>query len=255
MAVLLVCQVSLIAVNGAVPGTPLGEDAATDDVTLRGDIVRSIDFHGNTHFKKKVLRQRIGIELGDQMDPFLAEGARRILVDVHKKVGFLFVEVLQDKDLLPSGRLEFTIREGARVRIKAVRFEGNKAYRNGTLSEVVKTKAKKMFVLPTYYTARGVEDDVEKLREFYYDHGYLGHKVDVNTEYSEDQEWATVIFVIDEGQPYHVEGVTYSGAVHFSEEMLSKNIEVHSGQIYLRELAERADVIFGISIGKTVLST
>ena len=61
MAVLLVCHVSLTAVNGAVPGTPLGEESATDDVTLRGDIVRSIDFHGNTHFKKKVLRQRIGI--------------------------------------------------------------------------------------------------------------------------------------------------------------------------------------------------
>ncbi|MCH8215301.1 MAG: outer membrane protein assembly factor BamA [Planctomycetes bacterium] len=239
MAVLLVCHASLTAVNGAVPGTPLGVDAATDEVTLRGDIVRSIDFHGNAHFKKKVLRQRIGIELGDQMDPFLAEGARRILVDVHKKVGYVFVEVLQNKDLLPSGRLEFTIREGARVRIKAVRFEGNRAYRNDTLSAVVKTKAKKMFVLPSYYTAQRVEEDAEKLREFYYDHGYLGHKVEPNTDFSEDKEWATITFAIDEGKPYRVERVTYSGATHFSEEVLSKNIEVTSGQIYLRELAEK----------------
>lgn len=238
-ALLLVCHVSLAAANGAVPGTPLDVDAATDDVTLRGDIVRSIDFHGNTHFKKKVLRQRIGIELGDQMDPFLAEGARRILVDVHKKVGYVFVEVLQNKDLLSRGRLEFTIREGARVRIKAVEFEGNKAYRNNILRAVVKTKSKKMFVLRSYYTEQRVEEDAEKLREFYYDHGYLGHKVIVKTAFSEDKAWSTVTFVIEEGQPYHVERVTYSGATHFSEEALSKNIEVASGQIYLRERAEK----------------
>lgn len=205
----------------------------------RGDIVRAIEFHGNEHYKDKVLRQRIGIELGDKNDPFLAEGAKRTIIDVHRKVGYVFAEVELDQERAREGRLHFTIREGPRVKVKKIVFIGNQAFRSSTLRKLLKTKKKKWLAFPSYYSEQTVKDDTEKLREFYYNRGYLGYTVEVETEFVENGSRSVVTLRINEGQPYYIKAIGFSGNEFFQEENLRAQLDIAEGQIYRKQNADK----------------
>lgn len=205
----------------------------------RGDIVRSIEFQGNRHYKDKVLRQRIGIELGDKNDSFLAEGAKRTIISVYKKVGFVFVEVAWDRDKAHEGRLHFSIKEGPRVKVKQIKFVGNKIFRSSTLKQLLKTKKKKLLAFPSYYAEQTVKDDAEKLKEFYYNRGYLGYDVQIKTEFGSDASKAHVTFRIDEGPPYYIKAIGFSGNEFFREKELLAQLDTAGGQVYRKKKADK----------------
>ena len=83
--------------------------AAPAESNERGQdgIIKSIEFEGNQKFKDHVLRQRLGFELGDRLDPFLAEGGRLTIAEVYRKIGYAFVEVELDQDRLARGNLYY----------------------------------------------------------------------------------------------------------------------------------------------------
>jgi outer membrane protein insertion porin family len=203
----------------------------------RTDIVRSMEFEGNTQYKDKILAQRVGIELGDQIDPFMVEGARRTITELYKKKGYVFVEVSVDRDMAEKGQLFFTIAEGARIRVKAVRFLGTKAISNRDLKKVIKTKTRRLFALAAYYSEETVTEDTEKLQEFYYDRGYLGYGVETSTEFVANNTAAVVTFVIDEGQPYRISEIEFLGNNFFEQTVLEEDLTLFKGDIYRKSRA------------------
>ena len=205
----------------------------------RTDIIKSIEFEGNVKFKDHVLRQRLGFELGDRLDPFLAEGGRLTIAEVHRKIGYAYVEVSLDRDRLEQGHLLYRIDEGPRVQIDSVRFVGNEAMGSGTLKKVIKTTERKWLLWPFYYTEDAIEEDLERLREFYYDRGYLDYKIEYRMEFAADQSGVTVTFIIDEGPVFRVGAMVFTGSTRFSDEQLRAWMELREGQIYLKPTADR----------------
>ncbi len=203
----------------------------------RTDIVRSMEFEGNTQYKDKILAQRIGIELGDQIDTFMVEGARRTIIDLYKKKGYVFVEVSADRDMVEKGQLFFTIIEGARVRVKAVRILGAKAISSRDIKKVIKTKTRRMFALAAYYSEETVTEDTEKLREFYYDRGYLGYGVETSTEFVANNTAAVVTFIIDEGQPYRISEIEFLGNNFLEQTVLEEDLTLRKGDVYRKSRA------------------
>jgi len=219
-------------------GQGMAQEAASDvEASVRTDIVRSIEFEGNDHYKNKILGQRIGVELGVQVDPFLVEGARRTIIDLYKKKGYVFVQVDVDRDMADKGQLFFTITEGARVRVKAVRIVGTKAFSSGSLKKVIKTKTRRMFALAAFYSEQKVSEDVETLREFYYDRGYLGYSVETATEFTEDKDAAIVTFTVDEGLPYRIAEIELIGCTQFDQNELEQGLTLLKGDVYKKSRA------------------
>ena len=221
-----------------------GADAAPAESTApagnrQGGIIKSIEFEGNEKFKDHVLRQRLGFELGDQFDPFLAEGGRLTIAEVYRKIGFAFVEVALDRDRLSRGNLLYRIEEGPRAQIDAVELVGNEVMGTGTLKKVIKTTEKKWLLWPFYYTEEAIEEDLERLREFYYDRGYLDYKIKAETEFAADQSGVQVRFAIDEGPVYRIGSIVISGNTRFTDDELRTQMELSEGQVYLKPLATR----------------
>ncbi len=228
----------LLCMSDSGPSVVEAQEPAPDaEALVRTDIVRSIEFEGNTHFKDKVLGQRIGIELGDQSDPFQVEGARRTIVDLYIKKGYLFVQVDVDRDMAEKGQLFFTITESPRVRVKAVRILGAKAISSRNIRKVIKTKTRRMFALAAFYSEEKVTEDVETLKAFYYDRGYLGYAVETTTEFVDNNQAAVVTFTIDEGEPYRVSDIRFLGNTHFDTETLEKNLTLVQGDVYRKSRA------------------
>jgi outer membrane protein insertion porin family len=202
-------------------------------------IIKSIEFMGNRKFKDHVLRERLGFELGDRLDPFLAEGGRTTISEVYRKIGYPFVKVSLDKERLAEGHLLYIIDEGPRVQIDSIEFIGNDSFSDRTLREVVKTKQRKWLFWPSHYTDDAVEDDLDRLRGFYYNQGYLDYRIKAEKEFAVDGSGVQLIFTIDEGPVYHVGEIRFAGNTRYTEEQLRERIELHEGQVYLKPVAQR----------------
>ena len=228
------------AVHDVQVDEPNTADAIMELLMDRPEVVRSIEFAGNQKYKDKVLRKRIGIELGERYDPFLAEGGRRTLIDLYKKIGYADVEVTLDTDRARSGRLFYTIDEGPRARIVAVKFKGNRVFSNGVLGKIVKIKPKKWLLLPNYYSEDVLEESIDQLQEFYYKEGYLGYVITAETAFNESRERVTVTFIVEEGPAYRIAEILYDGYQRYDINDLTEGLEIEVGQIYQRDRADLA---------------
>jgi len=108
-----------------------------------------------------------------------------------------------------------------------------------TLRQVIKTTEKKWLLWPFYYTEEAIDEDLERLREFYYDHGHLDYKIEAKTEFAADQSGVQVTFVIAEGPVYRIGSIVISGNTRFTDEELRAQMELGLGQVYLKPMATR----------------
>ncbi len=237
MVVFLISAV--LTVTGGAGGLAVGaETSPTESVEpARTEIVKSIEFEGNKKFKDHVLRERLGFKLGDRLDPFLAEGGRLTIAEVYRKVGFVSVEVQLDRDRMARGNLFYRINEGSRVQIDEIYFIGNEVMSSGTLGHVIKTAEQKWLLWPYYFTEDAIEQDLDRLREFYYDHGYLDYKIEAETDFTDDGSGVMVTFKIEEGPVYRIGDIVLSGNTHFTDEQLRAQLSISEGQIYLKPAA------------------
>jgi len=236
---ILVVLVGLTGAASSAPDTTDPNRQSTVESPQSPQIVKSIEFEGNEKFKDHVLRERLGLELGERLDPFLAEGGRMTIAEVYRKVGYPSVKVTLDRDRLADGHLLYRIDEGPRVQIGSIEFEGNEAFGDGTLRQVIKIKEKKWLLWPYHFTEEAVDADVDRLREFYYGRGHLNYKIEAKTELSEDGDKMDVVFVIEEGPVYHVAQIVFSGNTQFTEEQLREDFNSRQGDVYLKAQADK----------------
>ncbi len=200
-------------------------------------IVKSIEFKGNRKYKDHVLRERLGFELGDRLDPFLAEGGRVTISEVYRKIGYPFVKVSLDKERLADGHLLYIIDEGPRVRIDKIDFVGNDSFGDGTLRQVIKTKQRKLLLWPSHFTEDAIDEDLDRLRDFYYNHGFLDYHISAEKEFTIDGSGVQLVFTIDEGPVYRVGEILFVGNTRYTDEQLRERMELREEQVYLKPVA------------------
>jgi outer membrane protein insertion porin family len=205
----------------------------------KAEIIKSIEFEGNRKFKAHVLRERLGFQLGDRLDPFLAEGGRVTIMEVYRKVGYPSVKVTLDREKLADGHLLYLIEEGPRVQVSSIEFAGNDSFSARTLRQVIKLKQRKWLLWPTYYTEDAVKEDTDRLRDFYYGQGYLDYKITSQTEFNGDGSRVHVVFIIEEGPVYHIADIVFTGQTLRTAEQLQAKIKTKVGDVYKKPKADR----------------
>ncbi len=213
------------------------KDNAAVDKTSQSE-VNDVKFVGNRAFKDKVLRQRIGPVAGEYLDPVLIEMGRKTIVDVYRKIGYAFVSVTLDEGELSKGNVVYQIDEGPRVKIAKVNFSGNESIKTGSLKKVIKTKKKKWFYWPFYYSEETVSEDIEKLENLYYERGFLDYGISAKKAFTEDKSKAIIAFIIDEGPVYRIEDIFITGNKTFDGQDLRAKLQLQPGQVYLKRKAE-----------------
>ncbi len=80
----------------------------------------------------KTLTGKLGFKKADYLEPAIAEAGRVALVEYYLSKGYAFVQISLDTEKLSTGEVIYTIDEGPKVRITAVKFSGNKALKTST---------------------------------------------------------------------------------------------------------------------------
>ena len=131
---------------------------------------------------------------------------------------------------LSEGKVVYTIVAGPRIRIRSVKFKGNKSLKSRDLHEAIKTSTREWVLWPAYYTEEKIAADVEKLRTLYYQRGFLNHRIGVEGQ-------AHITFIIEEGPLYHIRNIILKGNTHYDDETLLAGLELEPGQTYYRQKA------------------
>jgi outer membrane protein insertion porin family len=233
LTVLLSTALSNLELLGASAPVPAQNDK-TNNIDTGGekkDVIKAIEFENNRKYKDKTLRKKLDFEVGDYLDPILAESGRGIIAEFYRKKGFPYVEVTLNRNKLSEGKIIYTVFEGPRIQIKSIKFEGNHAIKTSDLRAAIKLSTRSWLIFPVYYTEEKIEADVEKLQILYYERGFLNHRITAKGN-------SHITFIIEEGPLYKVRNISVEGNTHFDNETLLAGLQLETGQTYYERKAQ-----------------
>jgi outer membrane protein insertion porin family len=140
--------------------------------------------------------------------------------------------------------LEFIIQEGEKLKIRKIRFEGNHAYDDDDLKDLMKTSEKGFFSFITESGELNQEDldrDMAALSAFYQNNGYIQARI-ADPEVEMGKESITITIKIEEGRRFRFGNVDIDGDLIFPEERLLQRVRITGADFYNRELV-RGDVL------------
>ncbi len=208
--------------------------------------VTEVILNGVEKVKQGRIRKEISIKPGDTLNEANLEADRQKILDYYAGKGFTEVDIrynVETNEKLGTSRVTFTVNEGGKVVLRSVKFEGNSVLRDSEVRKVVKTKPKSLLSFLTKsgrLNGEALDQDANAIRELYQSKGYIDAEVAAPT-INRTGDRADVIFTIREGAQYHVGNVSYSGVQVFSQEELTRNLKIKSGEIYSPQ-AVRSDV-------------
>ena len=153
------------------------------------------------------------------------------LRDLYRELGFLDVEIPQDKVKFnyPGGeRLELVVQinEGRQYRVGEVTFTGNKLFNSALLKRVVRQKAGVVFV------PSKLDKDVERLDDFYGKDGYLDTRVRLNRKPNVTTGAIDVEYVVNEGEKFSVESIVIEGNTKTKSTVILRELVLGPGDVF-----------------------
>ncbi len=198
-------------------------------------LLADVQVVGNKAMSDQELLGMVLLRPGDPRDDFLIQRGIDTIERDYRDAGYYLAHVeIDDKTLADSDILVFRVREGPRVKVRDVAFEGNARFTAGQLQSRIETEEHMIIFVKGELSEQKLDQDVARLREFYQDAGYLDVRVDRKFELSPDQKSAVVKFVIDEGRQYTVRHIDFivEGKRVYAEQTLREAMTLKIGSVY-----------------------
>jgi outer membrane protein insertion porin family len=137
-----------------------------------------------------------------------------------------------------DSRVVIKIQENKRLYIRHIAFEGNEAYSDKELKEMMKTSEWGFFYFLTdsgLFKEDELKQDIGKINVFYLNNGFINARIG-DAEVTHDAKWIYVKIPIVEGEKFRVGEVGITGDVlEVSHEELLKNLIIPRKEFYDRE--------------------
>ncbi|MCK5803625.1 MAG: outer membrane protein assembly factor BamA [Lentisphaeria bacterium] len=202
-------------------------------------MVRSIVYEGNRKFKEKKLAKLTTHESDVPLDRILLAADAKAIRDKYQAVGFYGARVTVEPTPIENSndvKVVFHIDEGARAKLRKVRFAGNTAYTERELRKIVHTRRrwyKYIFRWGNHYNKHFEPIDTDLLHEKYLGKGFLDFEVEeVEKTFDAKRKWVTLTYRLAEGMPYRISEITLEGCNRFSSEELMPRIRQKPGEVY-----------------------
>jgi len=209
--------------------------------------IRRIIIKGNSsRFDDDKIKENLNIKTGSILNIFKVQKNIKRIEALYKeknyhnvKVGYKIVELKNNQ-----ADLTFIIEEGGKVRIKAIKFIGNKAYSEKKLKKILKSSEKGFF---SWLTSSGdlkredLNEDVARLAALYHNNGYIQAKIgEPKVEFKENHIEITI--KIKEGEQFKVGKVYIKGDLVMAKEKILEKIKISKQEFFNRRIVHN-DVI------------
>lgn len=210
-------------------------------------LVREIRYEGNKELKLDKLKPLVTIRTPEIYNPAGVDKSLAALRKAYAEEGYYAAQispklVVNDDN---EATLTFDVKEGEKVLIGTIRFEGNRVLSDSQLKKVMQTKERWLL---SWLTGRGtykeevLQVDLEALADQYYDIGYVQVKVKKPiTTIAADGKTMEVFIEIEEGEQFRVGETDFQGDLLKSREETAALTKLRSGDVFSRKQL-RADV-------------
>lgn len=204
-----------------------------------------IEFQGNTEIDDAKLKEKLTITPGSIADAALIQDNALILGKLYEEDGYWLANVapVVKKITDDSVSLTYQIDEGTKVKIKSILFEGNTALASKKIKKVMDTKDWWLFSFVTssgYYRKDQLTSDIEKIKNLYFDNGYIKvltaePEITLDTQ----KKGMTITIRISEGDQYRLSSVNVAGNKVYDRDAVQKRIKLGPDMIFKKNLLEK----------------
>jgi outer membrane protein insertion porin family len=222
-------------------------------------IIATVSFVGLKEFDKDPLTKSLrdaGIGEGLPFDRALIDRAEQEIKRQYLSRSLYGAEVVTTVTPMERNRVNvtFTMTEGDAARISDIRIVGNSAFDTSSLLELFELTPSGWFTWYSKsdrYSRTKLNSDIEKLRAFYVNRGYLEFAIEsTQVTISPDKQTISVAISLREGQPYTVTSVRLEGDYLGKEDEFRSLVLQRAGQRYqgnaVTETGKRFQDRFGL---------
>lgn len=171
--------------------------------------------------------------------------AEKKIKKLYNDDGYYFAEVTSATTKVGKNgvRVTFTVKEGQKILIKTIRFEGNTVFSARKLRKQMETKEKWFLSWITgagTYKEDVLKNDVNRIADLYYNNGYINVKVgEPQVKLMDDKSGLMVTFAIIEGEQFMTGSIDFKGELLVTKEELDSKVLLKKGEVFNRELLRR----------------
>ncbi|MBM3955092.1 MAG: hypothetical protein FJ309_10835 [Planctomycetes bacterium] len=196
-------------------------------------MLRYVRYVGNESVMTRTLRKKAEIDVGDSLDPYVVEEARRRLEAFYHEKGYDAARVATIEGNKPGDKgAVFLIDEGRSRKTLWTDFVGNTIVSDARLLTQIKSKPGVFWLLGGDVDRQKIDEDVDVLTAYYRSLGFFQARVgrELQVVHGAGRDWTLLTFVINEGPRYSVRNVSFIGNSRFKSEFLSRDLKLTSGE-------------------------
>lgn len=205
--------------------------------------ISAIKFEGNEHIKAAELQKYMStkkafwfIQKG-AFDEDKFQGDLDRIKSVYRSKGYLDASATYREEYTDDGKrltLIIMITEGKLYKIGDFSVEGQLAFPKDQITSLMKIKTGDPFDYAK------IKEDIEAIRSFYYDKGYMNAEVDLQHKYNAATGSMDLLFKINAGEEVYVGKVNVIGNTKTKDKVIRREIRLYPGEMYNGEALKKS---------------
>ncbi|MBN1902566.1 BamA/TamA family outer membrane protein [Candidatus Sumerlaeota bacterium] len=183
-------------------------------------VVEDIVITGNRVYKASRILARIPFKKGDILSPGSELKAKMEIEKIYSQGGYTNARIKVATEEIRDGAVfvNILVDEGEKITIRDLVLKGNKHYSSFRLRLLLENRGSWAF-FKKYYDDNAFDEDMNVLRHFYRNRGFLDVVVKRGKpEYNEEEGWIRPVIIIEEGKRFRVKDVVPQNVTLFSGE-------------------------------------
>ena len=224
-----------------------GNKAWLEFVLRQQPRVSVINYVGMKKGEQKDITEKLGLQVGNQMTPNIADRIKMIVEKYFKDKGFEKVtcEVNQREDLSKQNEVivDIVVDKHSKIKVHKIYIDGNQVLSDGRIKRTMKKTNEKGSLIKLFsqkkFVASDYAADKQRIIDKYNELGYRDARIVSDSVTNYDEKTVDVHIKVDEGKRYYISGINWVGNAAYPTEVLQNVLGMEKGDVYNQKLLNK----------------